>query len=98
MAKKNTNGIGTLSEKSLHASLKNWYAKDGDLLEEKVDGYHIDVKRGPLLIEIQSKNFSAIKKKLSALLPNHSVLLAMARLVRPLPKCRNVIAVTSVIT
>jgi len=76
MARRNGNGIGTLGEKSLHASLKSWYQQDGDQVEEKVDGYHIDIKRGPLLIEIQSKNFSAIKKKLSALLPSHPILLA----------------------
>ena len=76
MARQNGNGIGTLGEKSLHASLKSWYERDGDLVEEKVDGYHIDIKRGPLLIEIQSKNFSAIKKKLSVLLLTHPILLA----------------------
>lgn len=75
MAKNKGKGIGTLGEKSLHASLKRWYEKDGDLIEELVEGYHIDIKRGPLLIEIQSKNFSAIKKKLAALLPSHPILL-----------------------
>jgi hypothetical protein len=68
-----SNGIGTLSEKSLHASLKTHYARAGDEIEALVDGFHIDVKRGNLLIEIQTRNFSAIKKKLSKLLENYQV-------------------------
>jgi hypothetical protein len=69
MAATNGNGIGTLREKSLHADLKNWYH------EELVDGFHIDIKRDGLLIEIQTKNFSAMKKKLGKLLSKHPVLL-----------------------
>ena len=69
------NGIGTLRERSLHADLKQWCFRPGDLIEEMVDGYHIDIKRGPLLIEIQTRNFSAIKAKLRKLLDAHPVLL-----------------------
>ena len=49
-----SNGIGTLGERSLHASLKDWLAEPGDEIEKQVDGYHIDIVRGQLLIEIQS--------------------------------------------
>ncbi len=66
-------GIGTLQENSLHAELKRWYAKPGDLLESRVDGYVIDIVRGELLIEIQTRNFSMIKKKLVRLLEQHPV-------------------------
>ena len=69
------NQIGTLSEKSLHASLKEWYGRSGDQFEVKVDGYYIDIVREDLLIEIQTGNFSAMKKKLNKLLDNHYVLL-----------------------
>lgn len=69
------NRIGTLSEKSLHASLKDWYGRSGDQFEVKVDGYYIDIVRDDLLIEIQTGNFSAMKKKLNTLLENHYVLL-----------------------
>ena len=65
--------IGTLSEKSLHADLKQWYAEPGDGIEVLTDGYHIDIVRDGLLIEIQTANFSAIKRKLQKLVPNHSV-------------------------
>ena len=51
--------IGTLGEKSLHSSLKNWYAQPGDRLEAEVDGFHIDIIRKNLLIEIQTANFSS---------------------------------------
>ena len=34
--------IGTLNEGSLHAQLKEWYRRPGDLLEQPVDGYVVD--------------------------------------------------------
>ncbi len=48
-------------------------AQDGDLIEHPVDGYIIDVVREPLLIEIQTKNFGAMKRKLATLLPQHPI-------------------------
>ena len=74
-----SNHIGTLGEKSLHAELKHWYKQPGDLLEEKVDGFHIDIARQNLLIEIQTANFSSIKSKLITLTKKHRV-----RLVYPI--------------
>lgn len=71
--------IGTYQEKSLHAALKSWYAAPGDRLEQPVDGYVVDLARGNALIEIQTRNFSALKRKLAALLENHVV-----RLVHPI--------------
>ena len=65
--------IGTLSEKSLHAALKDWYKQPEDHLEEVVDGFHIDIVRRKLLIEIQTANFSSIKSKLSALTKKHRI-------------------------
>jgi hypothetical protein len=74
------NRIGTLQENSLHASLKVWYSQPGDQIETVVDGYVIDLVRGDILVEVQTGNFSAIKRKLSNLLENHAV-----RLVYPIP-------------
>ncbi len=68
-----SNQIGTLKEKSLHAELKNWLRMPGDKIESPVDGYIIDIVRGELLIEIQTRNFSAIRKKLENLLNRHKV-------------------------
>lgn len=78
-----TRGINTLSEKSLHAALKAWYAQPGDRFEVEVDGSVIDIVRGDLLIEIQTRNFNALKSKLAKLVRNHPV-----RLIHPIPAQR----------
>jgi len=66
-------GIGLLNEKPLHASLKQWYARPGDRFEVPVDGSVIDIVRDDLLIEIQTRNFFAIKAKLNKLTRSHPV-------------------------
>ena len=71
--------VGTLRERPLHAALKAWYAGDGDLIEVPVDGFVIDIVRDDLLIEIQTRSFSSIKRKLTTLLETHPV-----RLVHPI--------------
>ncbi len=76
-------GIGTLGEGSLHAALKSWYAQPGDVLEEAVGGYVIDIRRDDLLIEIQTGNFTAIRRKLFDLTRKHPV-----RLVYPVARER----------
>ncbi len=68
-----SNGIGTLKETSLHAELKNWAAQPGDRFEVKIDGYTIDIVRGETLIEIQTRNFAALKPKLYRLVEKHPV-------------------------
>lgn len=73
--------IGSLNEKPLHAALKAWYAKAGDEIEVKIDGYFIDIVRGDLLIEIQTGSFSSIKRKLIDLVTRHPV-----RLVYPIAR------------
>jgi hypothetical protein len=78
--------IGTLQESSLHAALKQWYAGPGDLLETPLAGYFIDIRRQDVLIEIQTRNFSAIRKKLAALLDEYKL-----RLVYPVAQVKWVI-------
>ena len=73
------NQIGTLHESSLHAALKQWYKEPFDQLEMPIDNFIIDIVRNTLLIEIQTKNFSMIRKKLERLIQNHKV-----RLVHPI--------------
>ncbi len=65
--------VGTLGEKPLHAALKRWYAEDDDRVEEPVDGFVIDLVRNGLLIEIQTRGFSSMKRKLAKLLDGHAV-------------------------
>jgi len=67
--------IGTLAEKSLHAGIKEWYGRSTDQFEVKVDGFVIDIVRGEQLIEIQTRHFGAMKRKLKRLLEQHPVLL-----------------------
>ena len=67
--------IGTLKESSLHASLKQIYKEPGDMVEKSIGKYVIDIVRQNLLIEVQTKNFSAIRRKLENLLKNNRVLL-----------------------
>lgn len=76
-----THEIGTLNESPLHAALRAWYARPGDRFEVSVDGFIIDIVRGDLLVEIQTGNFSAIKRKLTTLVGDHAV-----RLVYPVAR------------
>jgi hypothetical protein len=69
------NGINIKNEKSLHSSIKQWYVTAGDRFEVKVDKYVIDLVREDSLIEIQTKNFSAIGKKLRNLVKYNKVML-----------------------
>lgn len=69
------NHIGELNEQPLHAALKAWYAKENAQVEVSVDGYIIDVVEGKNLIEIQTGNFSTIKKKLFSLVKTFPVCL-----------------------
>jgi hypothetical protein len=62
-----------LVESSLHDSIKEWYFQPRDKLEESIGRYVIDIVRGEVLVEIQTKNFSTIKKKLEDLLTSHRV-------------------------
>lgn len=68
-----------MQETSLHAALKDWYTQAGDSQEVPVDGFLVDVVSGDLLIEIQTRNFTALKTKLALLLARHQV-----RLVHPI--------------
>lgn len=67
--------IGSLNEKPLHAGLKEWYRQEGDLVEAPLDGFVIDLIRNGLLIEIQTRGFSAMRRKFDRLLDSNSMLL-----------------------
>jgi hypothetical protein len=75
--------IGSLNEKPLHAALKAWYRRPGDLEEAPMDGFVVDLVRDDLLIEIQTRGFAAMKRKLHLLLESHPV-----RLVHPVATTR----------
>ena len=70
-----------MSEKPLHAALKAWYAQPDARFEVSVDGFIIDIVQGDLLVEIQTRTFSAIKQKVIQLTACHPV-----RLVYPIAR------------
>ncbi len=74
--------IGTLNEGSIHAALKQMLAKPGDELEVRLDNFVIDIRRGDLLIEIQTQSFAAMGRKLDALLDRYHI-----RVVHPVAVC-----------
>lgn len=82
------NAIGTLNEGALHAGLKRWLARPGDLFEQPREGYVIDVVRGDMLIEIQTGNCAPLKKKLTTLLAKYRI-----RLVVPLARTRTILRI-----
>ncbi len=67
------NGIGTLSEKTVHAVLKNYYVPEESCHEQKVAGFVADAFTGSEIVEIQTRNFNTLRRKLEAYLPLYDV-------------------------
>ena len=67
--KRERQGIGTLSEKTMHAVLKNYYAPDVDMHEIPIENFVADIYTGTEIIEIQTRSFNTMEKKLAAFLP-----------------------------
>jgi hypothetical protein len=65
--------IGVLNEKPLHAGLKEWYCADGDQVEVPFEGFVVDLVRDGLLIEIQTRGFASMRRKLDRLLDLHPI-------------------------
>jgi len=65
--------IGSLNEKPLHASLKEWYRHEDDQVEAPIEGFVVDLVRDGLLIEIQTRGFSAMRRKFDRLLDSYSM-------------------------
>ena len=74
-------GIGTLSEKTVHAILKNYYAPDEDMHEIPIENYVADIYTGKEIIEIQTRQFNRMRDKLRAFLPLYPV-----TVVYPIPR------------
>jgi len=67
--------IGLLNEQPLHAALKRWYVRPGDVLEAVLDGYIVDLLRGNHVIEIQTGSFASIRRKMRTLSRHYRVTL-----------------------
>lgn len=66
-------GIGTLKEKTLHAVLKHYFEPDVSNHEKKIDGYVADISNDNGIIEIQTRNFDKLRKKLNTFLQTNKV-------------------------
>ena len=65
--------IGTLSEKTVHAVVKNYYEPDEDKQEIPIEGLYADIFNGNEIIEIQTRSFDQVRKKLDRFLPEYPV-------------------------
>lgn len=74
-------GIGTLSEKTMHAVLKNYYASDDKMHEIPIENYVADIYTGTEIIEIQTRAMNRMRKKLEVFLPLYPV-----TIVYPIPR------------
>lgn len=66
-------GIGTQSEKSLHAILKRYFESDTDLHEVKVGTHIADIARNGEIVEIQTRDLYRLAPKLSTFLVENRV-------------------------
>ena len=80
--------IGTLNEGPLHQALKALYARPGSQEEVSIDDFVADVVDGKQIIEIQTRGFGALKKKLPVFLSTHRV-----KLVHPIAQTRTIVKV-----
>lgn len=74
-------GIGTLSEKTVHAILKNYYEPDEDCQEIPIENYVADIYHNGEIMEIQTRQFDRMRDKLKAFLPLYPV-----TIVYPIPR------------
>lgn len=66
-------GIGTLSERSLHATLKRYIEPDLSFHEVPCGKYIADILRDHEITEVQTGSFYRLREKLSAFLPDYKV-------------------------
>ncbi len=79
--------IGTLSEKTVHAVLKNYYEPNEDNQEIPIEGKCADIyTEDEKIIEIQTGNFNRLKDKLPIFLPEYDVTVVL-----PVPDRRRII-------
>lgn len=79
-------GIGTLSEKTVHAILKNYYQPDEDHQEIPIENYVADIYNDGEIIEIQTRHFDKMRNKLGCFLPLYPV-----TIVYPIPREKRLI-------
>ncbi|MFI3176606.1 MAG: hypothetical protein R3Y67_03820 [Eubacteriales bacterium] len=83
---KEKQGIGTLSEKTIHAILKKYYAYSPEETEVSLAGKIVDIFTGSEIIEIQTRAFERMRGKLSILLDLYRV-----TIVYPVPRYKYIV-------
>lgn len=73
-------GIGTLGEKTLHAVLKYYFEPDSTYHEIRYRGFVADIAYEDQVVEIQTRSFDKLRRKLQAFLEAGKV-----RVVYPIP-------------
>jgi len=76
-------GIGTLGEKTLHAVLKQYFGPEGAGRETRIGPFVADIVTDDGIIEIQTRAFNKLRKKLRAFLEKTPVMV-----VYPIPKTK----------
>ena len=66
-------GIGTLSEKTVHAVLKNYIEPNKDYQEVALEGFFADICRESEIVEIQTQAFDRLRRKLDCFLNYYPV-------------------------
>jgi hypothetical protein len=66
-------GIGTLGEKTLHSVLKHYLEPDTNRHEVKIDGFVADIASDGKIIEIQTRQFDKLRRKLARFLSRTDV-------------------------
>jgi len=77
------NGIGTIGEKTLHAVLKHYYAPTDALHEVKIGSFVADIISDNCVIEIQTRAFNRLRRKLEVFLESFQVMV-----VYPIPQTK----------
>lgn len=67
------NGIGTYKERTLHAALKRYFEPDEAYHEQRYKGFIADILRDDDIIEIQTRAFNNLRRKLECFLPDKTV-------------------------
>lgn len=76
-ARVETGSIGTLTERTLHGTLKYWLQPNEEFHEVEVQGCVADIFDGEEITEVQTVGLYPLKKKLAALLAHYPVTVAV---------------------
>jgi len=80
------NGIGVLSEKTLHSVIKRFIEPNEALQEVKVGDYYANIKNDDGIFEVQTRSFNRLRTKLTSYLETEKV-----TVVYPIPAVKRLI-------